>query len=98
MAEAEPFAGLIKQGLQHVMTAHVIYRDADKDVATVSPFWIQQVLREEMGFSGNIWSDDLCMKGVGDNVWQAADAALTAGCDALLVCEPQGVQAVYDHL
>jgi len=98
VAEAEPFAGLIKQGLKHVMTAHVIYRNADKDVATVSPFWVQQVLRKNMSFTGRIWSDDLCMKGVGDDVWQAAQAALKAGCDALLVCEPEGVRAVFENL
>jgi len=98
MAEAEPFAGLIKQGLLHMMTAHVIYRNADKDVATISPFWMQQVLRRDMSFGGRIWSDDLCMKGVGDSVWQAAQAALKAGCDTLLVCEPEGVKAVYENL
>lgn len=98
VAEAAPFADLIKQGLKHVMTAHVIYSNTVKDVATISPFWVQQVLREDMSFIGRIWSDDLCMKGVGDDVWQAADAAIKAGCDTLLVCEPEGVRAVFDHL
>jgi len=98
MAEAEPFAELIKQGLQHVMTAHVIYTDVAEEIATTSPFWIQQVLREDMGFNGRIWSDDLCMKGVGDDVWQAAQAALQAGCDTLLACEPEGVRAVFKNL
>jgi beta-N-acetylhexosaminidase len=98
LTEAEPFAGLIQQGLRHVMTAHVIYRNADQDVATISPFWIQQVLREGMGFNGRIWSDDLCMKGVGGSVWQAAGAALQAGCETLLVCEPEGVRSVYEKL
>ena len=98
VAEAESFADLIKQGLQHVMTAHVVYCNADQDVATVSPFWVQQVLRSDMGFGGRIWSDDLCMKGVGDSVWQAAQAALKAGCDTLLVCESEGVRSVYENL
>jgi beta-N-acetylhexosaminidase len=98
VAEAEPFAGLIKQGLKHVMTAHVVYTDVAADIATTSPFWVQQVLRERMNFTGRIWSDDLCMKGVGDDVWQAADAALKAGCDTLLVCEPEGVRSIYTHL
>jgi beta-N-acetylhexosaminidase len=98
VAEAEPFADLINQGLKHVMTAHVVYTDAEADIATTSPFWVQQVLRQDMSFSGRIWSDDLCMKGVGDDVMLAAGAALKAGCDTLLVCEPEGVQAVFDHL
>ena len=96
--EAEPFSRLIAQGLKHVMTAHVIYRDMDQRVATVSPFWVGQVLRQKLGFSGRIWSDDLCMKGVGNNVPAAASAALKAGCDVLLVCQPEGVTAIYAHL
>jgi beta-N-acetylhexosaminidase len=67
----------------------------DTEVATLSPFWLREVLRQRFGFSGRIWSDDLCMKGVGDNVPPAAGAALAAGCDVLLVCHPDGVQAVY---
>jgi len=38
------------------------------------------------------------MKGVGDNVVGAAEAALKAGCDILLVCEPEGVAEVYASL
>ena len=93
--ESKPFAQLIEDGLQHVMTAHVIYRDAVDDVATVSPFWIHEILRNTINFSGHIWSDDLCMKGVGDNVPAAAKAALQAGCDTLLICQPEGVREMY---
>jgi len=96
--EAEPFSCLIAEGLKHVMTAHVVYKDAVQDVATVSPFWVRHVLRERMGFFGRIWSDDLCMKGVGEDVPSAAAAALKAGCDVLLVCQPEGVRAVYEQL
>jgi beta-N-acetylhexosaminidase len=95
LAEAEPFGQLIGEGLAHIMTAHVIYEAVDTEVATLSPFWLREVLRQRFGFSGRIWSDDLCMKGVGDNVPAAAGAALAAGCDVLLVCHPDGVQAVY---
>jgi len=96
--EAEPFSRLIAKGLKHVMTAHVIYTDTAKDVATISPFWVGHVLRQQISFSGHIWSDDLCMKGVGDDVPAAAKAALKAGCDTLLVCQPEGVLAVYERL
>ena len=96
--EAEPFFRLIANGLRHVMTAHVIYRDIDQSVATVSLFWVGHMLRQKMGFSGHIWSDDLCMKGVGDNIPAAAEAALNAGCDTLLVCQPEGVQQIYERL
>ncbi|RMH60135.1 MAG: beta-N-acetylhexosaminidase [Zetaproteobacteria bacterium] len=93
--EAEPFARLIAEGLQHVMTAHVIYDAVERRVATLSRFWLQQVLRTRMGFAGKIWSDDLCMRGVGEDVLGAAEEAKAAGCDVLLVCQPEGTEALY---
>jgi beta-N-acetylhexosaminidase len=98
LAEAEPFRQLGTHGLAHIMTAHVIYGAVDARVATLSRFWLRDVLRRRMGFTGRIWSDDLCMKGVGDDVPAAAEAALAAGCDVLLVCHPEGVEAVYRRI
>jgi len=98
LCEAQSFARLIEAGLQHVMTAHVVYSQVDDKVATLSPFWLKDVLRKQFGFSGHIWSDDLSMKGAGEDVPAAAKAALAAGCDALLVCEPAGVRGIYETL
>jgi len=98
LEEADTFRSVIKEGLRHVLRAHVVYPSASRDVGTLSPFWVRHVLRERIGFFGQIWSDDLCMKGVGDNVVGAAEAALKAGCDILLVCEPEGVAEVYASL
>ncbi|MDQ6986409.1 MAG: beta-N-acetylhexosaminidase [Mariprofundaceae bacterium] len=99
LAEAQGFRQLIDQGLRHVMTAHVVYNTADnqrekKQAATFSTFWVQQVLRERFSFSGRVWSDDLCMQGAGGDVRKAADAALAAGCDVLLLCEPEAVVSI----
>lgn len=95
--EAESFQRLFDQGLRHVMTAHVIYAMVENRVATLSGYWLKDVLREKFNFTGSIWSDDLCMKGVGDDIRSAADDALKAGCDWLLVCEPEGVEAFYNR-
>jgi len=93
--EASSYSKLIPEGLKHVMTAHVVYTDTVKEVATVSPFWVRHVLRERINYFGHIWTDDLCMKGVGKDVPTAAKRALKAGCDELLVCEPDGVRDIY---
>ncbi len=98
LQEAQSFSRLIEAGLEHVMTAHVIYSQVDEKVATLSPFWLKDVLRKRFGFSGCIWSDDLSMKGAGDDVFAAAKAALAAGCDVLPVCELAGVHGIYEAL
>ncbi len=98
LKEAQTFARLIESGLKHVMTAHVIYSAVEDRVATLSPYWLRKVLREDFGFSGRVWSDDLCMKGVGDDVVHAAQQSLKAGCDLLLVCQPEGVAEMYRNL
>ena len=95
LKEADTFARLIACDLEHVMTAHVIYSDVESCVATLSPYWLQEVLRGRLGFKGKIWSDDLCMKGVGEDVPHAVREAKMAGCDILLVCHPEGVAEVY---
>lgn len=95
--EADPFNILASEGMEHIMTAHVRYPAVDPAVATLSPYWLQQVLRGDFAYTGRIWSDDLCMKGVGSDARVAADAALAAGCDVLLVCEPAGVRLFYEE-
>jgi len=92
LAEAQTFRQLIAAGIKHIMTAHVVYKQVESQVATLSPFWLKHVLRQQFGFTGRIWSDDLCMKGVGDEIQDAARKAHDAGCDVLLACEPQGVE------
>ncbi len=98
LAEAQPFSALAEQGLNHIMTAHVIYTQVARQVATLSRVWLTDMLRTRFGFTGHIWSDDLCMKGVGADVAHAATAALAAGCDVLPVCQPEGVSAIYEAL
>lgn len=95
--EAESFHLLIKAGLSHIMTAHVIYPSWDKNIATFSSSWLQ-LLRQKFSFQGSIWSDDLCMKGAGVDMVDAIKQSSEAGCDALLICEAEAVQLLYQKL
>lgn len=96
LAEASPFSDLFTKGLEHVMSAHVTYTAVNPDIATFSSFWLKNILRETLKFAGEIWSDDLCMKGCGLPVPEAVKTASQAGCTVLLVCEPDGVKALME--
>ncbi|MBE0439804.1 MAG: beta-N-acetylhexosaminidase [Gammaproteobacteria bacterium] len=100
-ADILPFAQLCKQDLAGIMPAHIVYEQSDSLPAGFSPFWLQEILRDRLGFQGAILSDDLSMEGaaiMGDSLARA-QAALSAGCDMVLVCnKPESVIQVIDGL
>jgi len=89
-----PFAAGIDAGADAVMLAHVTYPAVAPEPAGYSPFWINDILRQEMGFRGVVFSDDIGMAAafsVG-GVKARIDVHLDAGCDVVLVCAPKLVE------
>jgi beta-N-acetylhexosaminidase len=86
--ELPPFRAAVAAGVASVMTAHIAMPALDPEhPATLSPTAIR-LLRDELGFDGLVFSDDLEMKAVADHYppGPLVTRALEAGVDALLVC------------
>ena len=89
--DAKPYEWL-STSLASVMPAHVVYPKVDAHPAGFSPRWLKEILRQQLGFTGAVFSDDLSMEGarrvggVEVSYAEAAAIALSAGCDLVLLC------------
>ena len=100
-----PYESLIRKNtVPAVMMAHIIYKEADNLPASISEYWMQNHLRNQLNFNGVIFSDDLSMNALrdyGDTVTRA-EKALRSGCDMILICNDRDntkkvIQAKKNH-
>ncbi|MCB1113829.1 MAG: hypothetical protein KDK62_03650 [Chlamydiia bacterium] len=102
--ELIPFQTLINEGVECIMMAHIHLPliDPRGQAASLSPYIIQDILRNEMGFKGLILTDDLLMSAIMNRLTykDAALLAYKAGNDILLFTnyQPGGVHRVRDAL
>lgn len=90
--ELIPFRKLIREGVGSIMVAHIFMPAIDSSsnaAATLSKTVVTDLLKEEMKFSGLIFTDALNMKGVSafSDAGTLAVKALMAGNDVLLYSE-----------
>lgn len=86
--ELAPFAAAVQAGMPMIMTAHVVFSAVDTRPATLSPAWIQGILRQRLGFKGVVVSDDLDMQAVANHfsIEEVIREGLAAGVDLFLAC------------
>jgi beta-N-acetylhexosaminidase len=87
--ELLPFTAAGQAGVDCMMTSHTLYPALDPEFpATFSSVTLRDLLRDKIGFSGVVITDDLDMGAVTGRYSpeDAAIGALRAGADLLLVC------------
>jgi len=87
--EFKPFEAAIAARVASIITAHVLVPSLDAEwPATLSRRIVTGILRDELQFTGVIFTDDMEMKAIAAR-WSVPDAcvqAVAAGCDGVLVC------------
>lgn len=98
-SDLAPFRSLADAPM--AMTAHVVFKawDADRP-ATLSPIVIRDIIREQIGFSGLLITDDIAMGALAGDIGDSATAAIDAGCDIVLHCSaaPAEMAAIASRL
>jgi len=82
-----PFKTAIDQGIEMLMTAHVVYTSLDPLYpGTLSQTVVNEVLRSDFGYTGVVITDDLDMGAIANHYDPASrvELALKAGVDLLL--------------
>ena len=95
--ELVPFKAAIARDVAMIMTAHVLYPALDpRAPATISSRIVSGLLREELGFGGVVATDDMSMGGIADgrSIDVSSVEAIVAGCDMVLLCEPNVEQQI----
>lgn len=96
-----PFAQLARDNITAIMAAHIVFPRVDSRPVGFSPVWLKDILRQQLGFKGIIFSDDLNMEGanISSHYADRVQAAREAGCDFTLLCNNRrGVVQVLDNL
>jgi beta-N-acetylhexosaminidase len=97
-----PFMEAVKSGVSAILVGHLSLRDCPNQIASLSPAFIDGILRKQLGFNGLVVTDDLSMGGVTKTTASIEDAsvkAILAGNDLLLMMHGEGIeQRVVNHL
>ena len=85
--DRKPFDASIAAGLDGMLVGHILYANIDSNVASLSRFFITDMLRGQMHFQGVIMSDDMRMRAVLTQcgVGEAAVRFVEAGGDLVLI-------------
>ena len=102
--ELLPYRFIINEGIPAIMSGHLAFPNSPggSTPASLSPWFLTELLRDELGFNGIIVTDDLMMGGALNytrSLPLAARRALEAGNDILMLSSTPGLNdAIWTYL
>ena len=94
--EIPPFKAVMANGVDSIMTAHIIFKAIDTEVpATLSHKIMTGFLRDRLGFEGLVITDCMTMNAIKNfyTMEKGCVMAIKAGVDILCLCAKSDVQA-----
>lgn len=89
--QMDAFRTLVSKNPSAVLMSHARVKGYDeKNPACLSEYWVTQMLRNELGFKGIIFSDDIFMGALANNGYPpelAVVKAIEAGIDCIMISE-----------
>jgi len=97
--DIKPYTKL-KDKLDVIMCAHILFTNVDNKIPSFSKTWIDNILRKNLNYKGLILSDDLSMKGTGNQMLiDKVKMSFDAGCDMAIICNDRsGAKEVTNYL
>jgi beta-N-acetylhexosaminidase len=102
--ELVPYRILVREGLPAIMSGHLAFPDtpAASAPASLSPYFLKDILRGRIGYGGIVITDDLMMNGAASyagSLSRAAKQALLAGNDIIMLSKtPNLYDPVWTYL
>ncbi len=99
-----PYKMMIQEGLPAIMVGHLAFPEITGNLkpSSLCPVFLQDILREELGYKGLVVTDDLVMSGARyENLSfpEICEEAVRAGSDLLLVSRSSSThQRIWEHL
>lgn len=95
--ELIPYAYLIKEGIPAIMSGHLWFPEitGKAEPASLSPFFVEKVLRNDLAYTRLVITDDLFMEGARPDSLgfdEAVEKSLRAGNDMALLSQPAAAQ------
>lgn len=94
-ADLMPFQRAVESDVDIIMVGHFIAEPGDsKNPISLSPYWMTDVLKKEMGFKGLVLVDNIEMKPIEDimPISEAAVKSFKAGADIIMVSHERKTQ------